>query len=68
MTVPEGLLVLIAPVIAIVAILRLYRLAMDPQTRLRDTEGREIDPSELEDDDPDADRSALAWAVRLPGA
>jgi hypothetical protein len=31
---------------------RLYRIASDPVTRLRDSEGREIEPAELEGDEP----------------
>ena len=43
-------------VLGVSAMLRLYRMANDPVTRLRDSEGREIDPAELEDDEPRAMR------------
>jgi hypothetical protein len=39
-------------VLGIAAMLGLYRMASDPVTRVRDPEGREIDPAELEDDEP----------------
>jgi hypothetical protein len=39
-------------VLGIAGIWRLYRMASDPVTRLRHSEGREIDPAELEDDEP----------------
>lgn len=49
---PVWLAVLGIGVMGIAAIWRLYRTATDPVTRLRDSEGREIDPAELEDDEP----------------
>jgi hypothetical protein len=49
---PIWLAVLGIAVLGIAAIWRLYRMATDPVTRLRDSEGREIDPAELEGDEP----------------
>jgi hypothetical protein len=38
--------------LGIAASWRLYLMANDPVTRLRDCEGRAIDPADLEDDEP----------------
>ncbi|HLQ04951.1 MAG TPA: hypothetical protein VK197_04775 [Verrucomicrobiae bacterium] len=54
---PVWLAVVGIGVLGIAAIWRLYRMATEPVTRLRDSEGREIDPAELEDDEPPEWRS-----------
>lgn len=37
---------------AVSGIFALYRMATDPRTRLREPDGKEIDPAELEEDEP----------------
>ena len=49
---PIWLGILVLAVLGIAAMLRLFLMASDPVTRLRDSEGREIDPAQLEGDEP----------------
>ena len=46
------LVVLAIGMFGVALIWRLYRMATDPKTRLRDAEGRAIEPGELGDDEP----------------
>jgi len=49
---PVWLGLMFVAALGISAMFALYRMANDPVTRVRDGDGREIDPTELEDDEP----------------
>lgn len=51
------LVLLLVAWLGVALIWRLYRMAMDPVTRVRDTQGREIRADELGSDEPEELRS-----------